>query len=293
MKRSFATATITKAAAGGRRIGLALGGGGAKGLAHVSVLEVFDELGIRPVCIAGTSIGAAIGVIYCSGVRARDIHSSIRRMSLDEDLNFRKLVAARRDIRRWLDFVSPQFQGRGLFRSENFVDFIFEGVAAETFEDLEIPLKVVATDFWSRSQVVFESGPLRPALQASLSLPGLFAPVVLDGRVLIDGGAVNPVPFDLLPDDCDLTVAVDVIGRRTTDGGPPTLTEALFNTYQIMEKSIIREKLRASAPDLYVEPDIRGIRVLEFYRAEEIFRKARATQNLLREELTSRLSHPG
>ena len=123
-----------------------------------------------------------------------------------------------------------------------------------------------------------------------LLMPGVFDAVVLDGRVLIDGGAVNPVPFDLLPDECDLTIAVDVLGRRTAGpDGVPSLPDAVFNTFQIMERSIVREKLRTVQPDIYVEPEISDIRVLEFYRAGEIFKQAQPAKDWLKRQLEKRL----
>ncbi len=109
-------------------------------------------------------------------------------------------------------------------------------------------------------------------------------------NVLIDGGAVNPVPFDLLPGDCDLTIAVDVIGRR--DAGPdrmPSLQEAIFNTFQIMERSIVREKLRNSSPDIYVEIEISNIRALEFYKADQVFKQAQTAKDQLKRELERRI----
>ncbi len=145
-----------------------------------------------------------------------------------------------RRIFKWLEFLAPQFDGTGLLKAERFVSFLFDSIEAVSFDELAIPLRVVTADFWSREEIILNQGPLRPAVQASMSLPGLFSPVVIGDRVLVDGGAVNPVPFDLLPTDCTVTVAVDVIGQRGHGRGePPSLSEAIFNTFQIMEKSII------------------------------------------------------
>jgi NTE family protein len=137
---------------------------------------------------------------------------------------------------------------------------------------------------------VLDEGELAPAIQASMSLPGVFTPVTMGENVLIDGGAVNPVPFDLLPSDCDLTIAVDVIGRR--DAGPdrmPSLQEAIFNTFQIMERSIVREKLRNSSPDIYIEIEISNIRALEFYKADQVFKQAQTAKDQLKRELEKRI----
>jgi NTE family protein len=123
-----------------------------------------------------------------------------------------------------------------------------------------------------------------------MSLPGLFEPVKINDQVLIDGGAVNPVPFDTLPKSCDLTIAIDVIGERTVSEQIPSLSEAVFNTYQIMQKSIIREKLAISSPDIYFEPNLTNLRVLEFYRAGEIFRTAEITKDQLKNKIDNWLN---
>ena len=107
--------------------------------------------------------------------------------------------------------------------------------------------------------------------------------------MLIDGGAVNPVPFDLLPDDCDITIAVDVIGTRTVSNKLPSLSEAVFNTYQIMQKSIIREKLAKLAPDIYIEPNVAAVRMLEFYKANLILNNGSKTKSELKRKLNREL----
>lgn len=267
------------------KIGLALGGGGAKGIGHVLVLEALEELGMRPTHIAGTSIGALIGAMYCAGMSAAEIKDTFLQFSLNKDESLKHIVT-RKHIFKWLDFISPQFRGKGLIRVENLMLHLFDSVQANSFEELEIPLTVVTSDFWSRKQVTIKRGPIIPAIRASMSLPGVFEPVTIKNRVLIDGGAVNPVPFDLLPKNCDLTIAIDVLGQRSsTLGQIPSLSEAVFNTFQIMQKSIIREKLHASHPDIYIEPKIANIKVLEFYKADEIFQKARGIKSQLKRRI--------
>lgn len=272
-----------------KKIGIALGGGGAKGLAHVMILEALDELELKPLYVTGTSIGAVVGVLYCSGLTAMDLRQVISKISIAENDTLRDVVT-KKHIFKWLNFIAPQFEGHGLLNAENFINYLFESIEARTFEELVIPLKVVASDFWTREQVVLDSGELAPAIQASMSLPGVFTPVTMGDNVLIDGGAVNPVPFDLLPKECDLTIAIDVIGRRTA--GPdrmPSLQEAIFNTFQIMEKSIIREKLRTMSPDIYIEIEISDIRALEFYKADQVFKQAQKAKEQLKRELERRI----
>jgi NTE family protein len=271
------------------RFGIALGAGGAKGLAHVLMLEALDEMGLRPVCVAATSIGAVIGVLYCSGQSGREIRESIKRMVPRNGDSFRDGLR-NKPLFPWLEFIAPQFDGTGLFKAERFISRLFESIEATSFDQLAIPLRVVAADFWSREEVVFEKGPLQRAVQASMSLPGLFSPVVIGDRVLIDGGAVNPVPFDLLPPDCTLTAAVDVIGQRGhAQAELPSLSEAIFNTFQIMEKSIVHAKLRSTPPDIYVEVESVDIRVLDFHKADRIFAQATRAKDYFKREVERRL----
>ena len=272
-----------------KKIGVALGGGGAKGLAHVLMLEALDELKLKPSYITGTSMGAVTGVLYCSGLSAKEVRQVISEITITENDTLRDVMTKKR-VFKWLNFMAPQFEGGGLLKAENFINFLLESIKARTFEELVIPLRVVASDFWTREQVVLEHGELAPAIQASMSLPGVFTPVTMGENVLIDGGAVNPVPFDLLPTECDLTIAIDVIGRRTAGTDRmPSIQEAIFNTFQIMEKSIIREKLRTTAPDIYVEVEISDIRALEFYKADQVFKQAQQAKDQLKSELELRI----
>jgi NTE family protein len=276
------------------RIGIALGGGGAKGLAHIPMLEALEELGVRPAMVSGTSIGAIVGALYASGRSAGQIRASIAELIGSKGRNWlQRLLGA--DIGKLMDFVDPHLGKGGFIKGEGFMDFLREEIGATRFEELPIPLKVVAADFWERVEVVFDSGDLLTALRASFSLPGLFSPLLHEGRVLIDGGAVNPVPFDLLRKECDLTIAVDVSGRKsgreTVPGAPPipSMMEVVFATYQIMEAAIVEQKLRLGEPDLYLKPAVLDVRVLDFHKAERIYQQARPAKEELKRWLAGRL----
>jgi NTE family protein len=241
-----------------KKIGVALGAGGAKGLSHIAFLQALDELGVRPAVIAGTSIGAVIGGFYAAGV------SGNRLSQLVKDIGFRDLYKI------VLDFSvlsqSAIFTGKGV------EDFLSREIPVCTFEDTEIPLKVVATNFWDRRPVVFASGNLITAIRASMAMPAIFEPVILNDTVLIDGGAVNPLPYDLIREECDLTIAIDVSGEKTcARGNPvPNMVESILSTFQIMQASIVAAKKKLSPPDIYVKPALTNIRVLDFYRYKEI-----------------------
>ncbi len=271
------------------KIGLALGGGGAKGLAHITMLEVFDELNIRPHRIAGTSIGAVMGALYASGLKAKEIREGVQKMIISKGDSF-KAALKKRDALKWLQFMDLEFKGHAIFKGDRFIEFLFSAMEIPTFEALEIPLRIVATDFWASRQVVLESGELKPAVKASMGLPGVFTPVTIDNRVLIDGGSVNPVPHDLLL-DCDVVVAIDVMGTPKDEGKKmPNLFRAVLATFDIMQNSIIKEKLEKDPPAIYIKPEIRGIDLLDFYKANEVYAQAAPARAMLREQLQRLLS---
>jgi NTE family protein len=268
-----------------QRLGIALGSGGARGIAHLAMLEVLDDLGWRPSMIAGTSVGAIVGAIYASGMSAAEFRTRIVDMSVAEDETGMALLF-NEGFRKWLDYASLDFRRKSLLDVDAFLRDMGVDINGKHFEDLDIPLKVVASDFWRREQVVFDSGELMPAIEASMALPGVFRPVKIGNRVLIDGGAVNPVPYDLLFDVCDVVVAIDVMGERLPHSDElPGLGENVLNTFQIMQKTILHEKLAARKPDIYIQPPVSEVRVLEFYKAERVLRQSREGAEQLRAEL--------
>ena len=199
-------------------IGLALGGGGARGLAHIPVLEAFDELGLRPKIIAGTSIGAVFAAAYASGLSGKQIRAHAYEV-LKKRLDLvRDLYAAR--VRMAGGLFGALTPRPAFISPERLLDIILPLQVVRDFDQLSIPLKIVASDFYAQEAVVFSSGPLRQAIAASMALPVLFQPVQIDGRVLIDGGLVNPLPFDLIAGEADLTVAVDASGAPTAPRRP-------------------------------------------------------------------------
>ena len=241
-----------------KRIGLALGAGGAKGLCHIAFLKVLDELGVKPAVIAGTSIGAIIGGFYAAGLSAADLEQKIQQIGV---IDISKMA---------LDF--SLFSNSAILKGKGVEEFLQRLIPARTFEELDIPLKVVATDFWNRTEVVFTSGDLISAIRASMALPGIFEPSVINDTVLIDGGAVNPLPYDLLHPECDVTIAIDVSGvkEQSAKDPVPNVIENILSTFQIMQASIIAAKKKISPPSLYVKPPLTNVRVLDFHRYQEI-----------------------
>ena len=275
-----------------KKIGLALGGGGAKGFAHIPILEVFDELDIKPCCITGTSIGAILGALYASGHTAKDIAEMFHKLIVPPDAKLKDLMR-KKDSLKIFELLDPHisFKPHGLLKGEKLLGFLYEQMRVSTFEELQIPLKVVATDFWRREQVVLDSGDLLPALRASMAIPYIFTPVEQDGRVLVDGGLVNNVPHDLLGRECDVRIAVDIMGSDTT---PPTKIpsprDAVYHTYQIMMDAIAREKLASHPVDIHVQPPLVDIEILDFHKPWEIYEQGLAAKKEFKRRLEQVLS---
>jgi NTE family protein len=266
------------------KIGLALGGGGARGLAHILMLEVFDELGIKPSFIVGTSIGAVYGAAYASGLSAKYIRAHTEEV-LSQRLGLvRQLVGARAaPISRLIGILPVR---AGMLDPVAVLDLVLPPRMPTDFERLAIPLAVVATDFHTQEAVLLNRGRLKSAVAASMALPALFAPVTFEGRTLLDGGLVNPLPFDLLTSEADITVAIDVSGgaREETSGGPGAFGALLAST-QIMQRSIVREKLKSVQPDVYIDSTVEHFHMVEFHKFREILKSAAPAKEALKRQL--------
>jgi NTE family protein len=268
-----------------KKIGLALGGGGAKGLAHVPLLEVLDEAGVKLHVISGTSIGSIMGALYASGMSGAEIREGLDRIIIARGDSIRDLHR-KKDAFKILSFIDLEFSRGGLLKSDKFIEYLYGNLGSKTFEELTTPLKIVATDFWSNEQVILEEGELLPAIQASMGLPGVFTPVVRNERVLIDGGGVNPVPHDILQEECDLVIAIDVMGTRKPSKHPlPNVLRAVLHTFDIMQNSIIAQRIKANPPDILIRPDVENVEILEFDKAPSVYRQAAPAAEHLRREL--------
>lgn len=264
---------------------VAFGGGGARGLAHIHVIEVLDELGIRPTAIAGSSIGAIMGAGMAAGMSGKDIHAYARSV-----LSRRSEVASRVWRSRPGSFREMMEGGFrvGQFNIERILKAFLPHEIPDDFAALEIPLKVTATDFFGHGLAVFEEGGLYSALAASAAIPAVFRPVSRDGRLFIDGGIYNPVPFDLVSDMADIVIAIDVVGAPA-EGSRKRLTgiELVFGASQLMMQSIIAMKLKHGRPAVFLRPPISGFRVLDFLKIEAVLAEAAA----LKDELKRAIDH--
>jgi NTE family protein len=263
---------------------LALGSGGARGLAHIAIIEALDDFGVKPSAIAGTSIGALIGAAYAAGMRGRDIRHHVIGFAHNPGETTRRLLAARAGS--LADLFSTGFGAATQLDAEKFCAQFLPQAVPEDFAALPIPLTVMATDLHARQETALTAGPLKPALAASIAIPGLFRPVPIEGRVLVDGGATNPLPYDRLADRADVIVAVDVFGLPPADRSDvPSGWECVYATINVMGSAIVAAKLTHSAPDLVIRPNVTIFHALDFYQASSILRSADAVKAEIKEKL--------
>ncbi|AEB11815.1 patatin-like phospholipase family protein [Marinithermus hydrothermalis] len=240
------------------RIGVALSGGGARGFAHIGVLEALEARGVEVACVAGTSMGAIVGALWAHGVPAREIYRLAERTPWVSLLNFvpRGGLVSGRKLRAFLaEYLPP------------------------TFEALERELVVVATDLASGEAVYLTRGTLPTAVLASAAYPGLLAPVEWEGRWLIDGGVVDNLPVDaarLL--GADRVVAVDVTpGAGLPKGSDPprSLIGTARRAVDVMLARLTAVRLALYPPEVYIRPEIPEVRFEDFGRLEEIVARGR------------------
>lgn len=273
------------------KIGLALGSGGARGLAHILVFEVFEELGIKPYIISGTSIGAIMGASFASGTSSQEIKEVVNELIFSKNGKFWE-VYKKSDLAKMFNFIDFGLKPGGLIKGEKFLKLLKEKIKVDNFVDLQIPLRVIATDYWEHDEVILSKGNVHKAVVASFSLPGLFPPVECNDKLLIDGGMVNPLPYDVIQNECDLTVAVDVSASKDKiENGFPPSYEVLFSSFQIMQNSIVREKLKQSKPDILIKTEIKNIRIHEFMKAQSIYDQAAKAKEELKRTLGEKLEN--
>jgi len=247
-----------------RKIGLALGGGGARGLAHIGVLEVLQNEGIPIDVIAGTSAGAAIGAIYAQGKDA----ALIREIALNLD---------RKALTSLVDLTLPK---TGFIQGKKIRELLRTIVGGDIkFGDLKIPFACVATDIHTCEEVVIREGSVLEGIRASISVPAIFRVVRWEGRYLVDGGLANPVPVSVLREmGADFIIAVNVIpdmSERAYRAGEegvkefkePNIFSVIMQTLQIASCSLARLSLQDA--DIVIKPRVMHIGFGDFHRAQE------------------------
>ena len=269
-------------------VAVAFGGGGARGLAHVHVIEALDELGIRPVAITGSSIGAIMGAGMAAGMTGAEI----RDFALST-------VGKPREVMNRIWSMRPTTFGDmvaggiriGQYNLERILKAFLPEVMPADFSELQIPLHVTATDYYGSSELLIGEGDLFQALAASAAIPAVFMPVRINGREMIDGGIFNPVPFEYLLDKADIVIGIDVVGWPSGDPETiPNRIDSLFGSSQLMMQAIIAMKLKVHRPHIFLAPEVGRFKVLDFMKAAEVLDASAALKDEVKRAVDAEMS---
>jgi NTE family protein len=279
---------MMKKQVGHKKLGIALGSGGAKGIAHIGVLEVLEKNNMAINEISGSSIGAMIGAAYAAGVSIREMKK------ISFSINLKR-------IWKFFDFTNPMTGG--LIKGDVVEEFLNTILPVKRFEELRIPFKCVATDLKTGEPVIFDSGDLVPAIRASISLPGFFKPYKYQERLLIDGGIVNPVPVSILThsDYKSAVVLNEYMGLKKWSAQKINVEEKIKNylnekfhpiikhfpdnrkikklnfiksistSVDSMTRKIVEFNLNDFAPDLVIKPEVKDIATLAFHESNKSY----------------------
>lgn len=249
-----------------KKIGLALGGGAAKGLAHIGVLKVLEENGIKPDFVSGTSIGAIVGSLYCSGYSAEQIEDIAKKTN-------------------WVKLFDPKISRKGLIKGDNIEKYLRELLEDKQFSELKIPLFIPAVDILKSQEIIFNKGDLVKAIRSSISIPGILRPIENNGNVLVDGGIIDNLPIDVLKDSgADIIIAVSLFKenkkgyvfstalKENNMTLVPNMLTSLLNSLTIVEREMTKNILDNSKADILIMPDLKKINFQDFYKADEIIK---------------------
>lgn len=296
------------------KIGLALGAGAARGWTHLGIIEALENLGIQIDVVSGCSIGAYVGAAYASG-------------------NLTQLKDWAFDLTEWevLRLLGIGFTRSGLASGEQVFKRLADDFSVTTFEEMQIPFAIPATDLYSGREIIFQSGPVVDAVRASCSIPALFAPVQFENRWLVDGAVVNPVPVNLCrlmgadfviavnlsadfrPEMIDKNITAHENAQRKTDEKlekqqsifrnwfspdpndnqqtPPGIMSVMSNSLDIMQARVTRSRLAGDPPDILIEPNLRDVGILEFEKAEELYAVGKEAVERLEKQILYQLSY--
>ena len=238
-------------------LGLALGGGAARGFAHIGVLQVLEEEGIKPTLVVGTSAGSVVAAFYASGKSASQL----------------QWLADTMDESQFTDWANP-FTGRGMLRGEALGKYVNSQLNGMKIEDMKMPLGIVATDLRTGDGILFRRGDVATAVRASSAVPSVFEPVRIGGKDYVDGGLVSPVPVRYAKQmGADIVLAID-ISSRPEDAKTSDLLKVLLQTFSIMGKSI--SQLELAQADLVVRPALPDVGSAEFSARKKSIEAGRA-----------------
>lgn len=244
-----------------KKIGVALGCGGARGFAHIGVLKVLQKADIKIDLIVGASMGSIIGSLFALGYSLEEIEK--------EALSFNK----KKMRKTFFDLASPK---KSLIKGKRTEEYIKKLIKNKTFKSAKVPLYITATDLSSGDQVVIDKGKISDAIMASISVPGIFPPVKREDKFLVDGGISNPTPVDVVKKKkAEIIIGVDLVKKKTTEIKELTLMSTLIQSYEIMRTQAMKLNLnKIEKKVIMIEPELRGpIQSFKFYNIEKFIKE--------------------
>ncbi len=233
-------------------IGLALGGGAVLGAAHVGVLKAIEELGINLSYLTGTSIGAFVSAFYAFGIKSDELAEIAREL-------------------KWLDITRITLSKYGLLSNEKLGELVIKYIGDRNIEDADIPLAMLATDIATGERVVIDKGPVASAVMASTCIPGIFKPVEINGRLLVDGGIVENVPIQANRQlGADYIIAVDLNSNHNTKM-PDNILDVILNSFHFIMKQTVKPHTKTA--DLLIEPDLSAFNMSNMSQVEGLMEK--------------------
>jgi NTE family protein len=255
-----------------KKVGLVLGGGGARGLAHIGVLKVLEENNIPIDFVSGTSIGAIIGALYCLGKKPSEIEEIAKKIN-------------------WKNIFDFGFSLKGIIKGKKIEDYLRDIFEEKSFSDLKIPFFATAVDINESTEVVFNKGDLTNAVRASISIPGIFKPIMNNGRVLVDGGVLDNLPIKVLKENgAEVIIAVNLYdepqkeiiyetANRINQESKsflkeiPNLVKIILKSYNLMEGEKVRLLLENFDNEIIITPKVRNLRIYEFDKVDLLIEK--------------------
>lgn len=271
---------------------LALGAGGARGLAHIHAIRALEELGVAPTCVSGASIGSIVGAAYCSGMDADEMTAHAESVASDP------LDVLRGMFRVGPGSLSEFFKEGGPRIGEMNLERVLAGILPEsfpeTFDVLDIPLLIAATDFYGQCRQIFDNGDLRFAMAASSAIPAIFLPVERDGRFYIDGNATDPCPLDVLASKADRIIAIDVTGGAHGDPTKrPGKMDVTHAATQMMQRAIVRNAAARFPAAVVLRPPVDAIWSLDFLKVRDILAQTASLKDEVKVAVADALESQG
>jgi NTE family protein len=250
-----------------KKVGLALSGGGASGLAHIGVLKILEKHKIPIDFIAGTSMGAVIAAMYSAEPNAKKLEKEAQEL----------------DWKNIFDYTIPK---SGLIRGQKIEGILENKLHNLQFSQLKIPLYITAFDIEKSQEVIFNKGDVAKAVRASISIPGIFVPVINNNRILVDGGVIDPIPSEILKKQgAEIIIAVNVVSFhpkssvfetavvKKSKKKIPNIVTITSKTLKVMEAETYESDLKSDKIDLIISPNIPGVGLFDFHKIKEIIKK--------------------